>query len=117
MFSPNEYYARDESMGLDGDKTLDSNLKKLDLVNFDINDRIESFIKSEMSIWIRTNYNSSLNSLTLGEIVEQIKLSKKFQSYMEYLKKQETRATILGTCVYSDFYRLCTEEELAYLGW
>jgi hypothetical protein len=117
MFSPNEYYARDESMGLDGDKTLDSHLKKLDLVDFDINNKIETFVKSELPIWIRTNYSSSLNSLTLGEIVEQIKLSNKFQSYLEYLKKQEARATILGTCIYTDFYNLCTEEELAYLGW
>jgi hypothetical protein len=117
MFSPSEYYARDQSMGLDGDSTLNSHLKKLDLVNFDINDRIESFIKSEMSIWIRTNYNSSINIFTLGEIAEQIKSTQKFKSYLEHLKKQETRATVLGTCVYPDFYNLCTEEELTYLGW
>ncbi len=117
MFSPSEYYLRDQSMGLDSDSTLQSHLKKLGLVNFDINERIESFIKSEMPIWIRNNYNSSLNSLSLGEIVEQIKLSKKFQSYLEYLQTQETRATVLGTCTYTDFYNLCTEEELTYLGW
>jgi hypothetical protein len=117
MFSPSEYYARDKSMGLDVNKTLDSHLKKLNLVNFDINDRIESFIRHEMPIWIRTNYNSSLNSLTLGEIAEQIKSTQKFKSYLEHLKKQETRATVLGTCVYPDFYNICTEEELTYLGW
>jgi len=117
MFSPKEYYLRDQSMGLNGNKLLQSHLKMLDLVNFNINDRIESFIKSEMPIWIRCNYNSSLNSLSLGEIVEQIKESQKFKSYLEHLKKQETRAIVLGTCVYLDFYHLCTEEELVYLGW
>jgi len=117
MFSPDEYYKRDESIGIEKNKQLESNLKKLDLLDFDINNKIEIFVKSEIAIWIKTNYSSVLNSLTLGEIVEKIKLSKKFQSHLEYLKKQEIRATILGTCIYSDFYNLCTEEELAYLGW
>jgi hypothetical protein len=117
MFTPREYYLRDESMGLDWNITLTSHLKKLDLIDFDMQNRIDTFIKSEMPIWIRKNYNSSLNTLTLGEIVEQIKESKKFKSYLEYLKKQESRAAVLGTCAYSEFYNLCTEEELAYLGW
>ena len=117
MFTAKEYYARDQSMGLNGDETLQSHLQKLDLINFDINDRIESFIKSEMPNWIRNNYCSSLNNLTLGEIVEQIKNSKKFKSYVEYLQGKEIRSVILGTCTYADFYNLCTQEELAYLGW
>jgi len=74
-------------------------------------------IKHVVNKPIRTNYNSSINIFTLGEIADQIKSTQKFKSYLEHLKKQESRATVLGTCVYSDFYNLCTEEELAYLGW
>lgn len=117
MFTPEEYYSRDQSMGLDRDAVLSSHLKKLDLVDFDINSRIESFIKSELLNWIQTNYNPGIDGMTLGEVIGRIKDSKKFKSYLEYLKTQESRATILGTCVYTDFYNLCTQEELEYLGW
>jgi hypothetical protein len=111
-----DYYARDEEMNLNVEHILINHLKKLGYYQFNYSAKIHEYIKNETIDYIRKNYNE-IKDMNVEEIQNIVKSSDKYKSFVKYLQKHEIRAKIFENCVYSDFYNLCTIDELEYLGW
>lgn len=111
------YYSRDQKMNLDVNKILVQHLKKLGYYNFDYDVKINEYIENATIDYIKKNYNNINKNITIEEIHNIIKLSNKYNSFVQYLQKHQIRAKIFENCTYSNFYNLCTIDELDYLGW
>lgn len=121
-FVRSEYYQRDQDLGLDTRNQYIANLKKLGYWKFDKSAQIEKYIKHELNQAINReiklfNLDPIFCNKTIGTFLSELKQSEKFCLHQEYLTRVETRGRILSECGYDQFYNLCTDEELAYLGW
>ena len=120
QYTSSDYYLRDKELGLEPNKQYVSHLQKLGYWEFDHTTKINEFIKFELNKLITSelqNYSPELAGKTIGSFLPTIQNSEKYKSYLQYLDKAETRSKILSECGYAQFYNLCTNEELEYLGW
>lgn len=112
----NDYYQRDADYGLDKNKKLNANLEKLGLKNFDFNNEMNKYMKTEIASYIK-NSNKLYTDININEIIENIKSSENYNTYYTVLSNQNARNLVLGVATYDEFYHLCTPDELVYLGW
>lgn len=122
-FNRSDFYQRDHDLGLDTNQQYISNLKKLGYLEFEMEPKINQFIKYELKQFINRELDNinledpMVLNKTIESFVSNIKISSKFNSYLNYLNKAKSRANILAHCGYEQFYNLCTDEELVNLGW
>ena len=117
MYQAVDYYSRDAQMKLDSNELLIHHLKKLGYYKFDYDVKINEYIENATLDYIKKNYNTMNKNITIEEIHNIVKSSNKYISFVQYLQKHQSRAKIFENCTYSDFYNLCTIDELDYLGW
>ena len=117
MYQAVDYYSRDQDMNLNTEHILINHLKKLGYYKFDYDTKLNEYIEDATINYIKKNYNNINKNITIEEIHNIIKSSNKYNSFVQYLQKHQSRAKIFENCIYSNFYNLCTLDELEYLGW
>lgn len=115
LYTPEKFYQRDIEYNLNNDETVIKHLKKLGYYNFNKETRAKNFIKSVFAR--RINEFDVENTDSAYKLVQNIKTSEQYISYLQRLDYVEERSEVFSNCTYDNFYNLCNQVELEVLGW
>jgi hypothetical protein len=126
-FDRSAFYQRDQDLALDTNQQYISNLKKLGYWEFDMNAELQKYMKNRLTKVIDRldlDFRPDMETLDIYRtahdfqgFLSEILDSTDYELDLLTLKECESRAKILSKCGYEQFYNLCTDDELAYLGW
>jgi uncharacterized membrane protein YgaE (UPF0421/DUF939 family) len=118
------YYQRDISMNLDKKTQIINSLKKLGYINFNYDNKINNYINHQLSkIMLDNNY---FHDKTIDYYIDNIKNTNEYIKYSNYLEQCIEKSKIFNQFllynnydndILRNFYNICTEEELYYLGY
>lgn len=121
----NAFYIRDKLMNLNTNFQIINTMKKLGYYNIDIIVETKKFILDNIAkkiiIELNNNWDSSIKSKTVDNIIVEIKESLDYKLFIVMLNKKIGRAMELSKFVnYTDtcdFYNGLTLEELQFIGY
>lgn len=121
----NAFYIRDKLMNLNTNFQIINSMKKLGYYSIDITVETKKFILDNIAkkiiIELNNNWDSSIKSKTIDDIIVEIKESLDYKLFIVMLNKKIGRAMELSKFVnYTDtcdFYNGLTLEELQFIGY